>query len=396
MELEELNAGLNAFITIHEIKGRPKGRLHGLTFGVKDVILTKGVRTTAGSRILADNVPDENATVVDRILRAGGTILGKTNTHEFAAGATNTSSVAGPARNPWDQDRITGGSSGGSAAGVAAGMFDVGIGTDTGGSITVPASLCGVVGFKPTTGAIATKGVIPLSWTLDTVGILASRVDLVRQVFGQLVDPRKKHVLKTRASRKPTLGYFMFSDDEASKALGPTLERLTKMFKLVKLDLPLLREKGAEARRVITLAEAATFHSDWLKTKSDLYFNDVKELLLKGSTIQATNYVRAVRMRTSLIDEFSKALADIDALVSPSTRISAPRISEVIGNELRYRDELLGIAELFNVLGAPSVSIPAGESKGMPVGLMLSGRPNHDGALLDVALRASEAIQFSR
>jgi aspartyl-tRNA(Asn)/glutamyl-tRNA(Gln) amidotransferase subunit A len=360
-----------------------------VSFGVKDIIFTKGVRTTAGSRILADHVPAEDAIVVERILNAGGAIVGKTNTHEFAAGATNTSSIAGPARNPRNSDRISGGSSGGSAVGVAAGMFDVGIGTDTGGSVRVPASLCGVVGFKPTAGTISNVGIIPLSWTLDTVGLLGLRVDLVRKVFGQLLDTRRRGVLSTRARAKPRLGAFLFSEDEASKALSPVVEGLAKRFKLVKIDLPLLRESGAKVRRTITLAEAAAFHDDWLRTKRDQYFPDVRELLLKGTSITAKDYVMAMRLRDSISAEYIRAFSKVDAVVSPTTRISAPKISEATGKELVYREDLLGNAELFNTLGAPSISLPLGESAGMPVGLMLSGRPLCDGALLDIAERVS-------
>ncbi len=196
MKLEELNSKYNAFITLHNIEENDKGKLKDVTFGIKDVILTKGIRTTAGSRILENYVPQKNAYVVDAILREGGKIIGKTNTHEFALGATNTSSIGGPARNPIDPERISGGSSGGSAVAVKLDMIDVGIGTDTGGSVRIPSSLCGVIGFKPTTGLIPTDGVIPFSWSLDTVGIIVKdNIGLLRRVFDAIL-PNEKRRLK--------------------------------------------------------------------------------------------------------------------------------------------------------------------------------------------------------
>ncbi len=386
-QLDRHNVRLNAFITIKTIEGRKEGALKGLTFGIKDMICTEGVRTTAGSKILADFVPDADAEVVRRIREEGGTILGKTNTHEFAAGPTNTSSIGGPARNPVDPERISGGSSGGSAVAVASEMVDVGIGTDTGGSVRVPAALCGVIGFKPTTGIISNDGIIPLSWTLDTVGVMAMKIASIRMVLNVLISSRNKRAITSKLRNKPRLGIFLFADDEASTALKPAINMLSSEFEVTEVDFPLLRETGSRARRIITLAEAALYHKEWFDTRADDYFPDVRRLLTIGRRTPAIDYVEASRLAKLMGDEYAEGFKKIDAVVSPTTKIPAPRIDAVTGNEIDYRDPLISNAELFNLVSAPSISIPGGNSNGLPLGLMLSGVPRNDGALLDVAER---------
>ncbi len=392
MRLEELNSRYNAFITIKEIKGNSEGKLSGLTFGVKDVILTKDVRTTAGSKILENYVPNKNAYIVDVILREGGVILGKTNTHEFALGATNTSSIAGPAKNPYDDQRISGGSSGGSAVAVGLGLVDVGIGTDTGGSVRVPASLCGVIGFKPTTGLIPTDGVIPFSWTLDTIGFLAKDVDVIYKVFSTVLPNDKKKVVLSKLRRRPRLGLFMFNENnEVSKVLLKGLDKISSYFDLINIDLPLLKEHGSRVRRIIGLAEASSYHRDWLiNYKDKYYFKDTYSLLINGLNISAVDYIDSLRFRRELLKEYLKIFKEIDFILSPTTTITAPKISEVINNELKFRDSLISITELFNVVGAPSISVPFAEINGLPIGLMISGELYKDGDLLEFSRNLME------
>jgi aspartyl-tRNA(Asn)/glutamyl-tRNA(Gln) amidotransferase subunit A len=385
MDFESQNERLNVFITLRELQTRKTGALSDLTFGIKDIIHIKGIPTTAGSKILNGFVPEETAPVVNRILQGGGRILGKTNTHEFAAGATNTSSIAGPARNPVDPERISGGSSGGSAAAVAAGMVDVGIGSDTGGSIRIPASLCGVIGFKPTAGLIETEGLIPFSWTLDTVGILARDLGLVKRVLRSLVPPKHSEALVSKPKRKLKLGSLLFANDAASKALQEAIRRLKEEFEVVEVEFPQLTEKGSRVRGVITLAEAAVYHADWMRTRAKDYFPDVRSLLERGASIRATEYISSLQMRDQIKHEYAKGLKGVDAVISPTTRIPAPRIDDVTGKEIEYRMDLLSNTELFNVVGAPSISLPAAGIDGLPIGLMLSGMSGEDGALLQIA-----------
>ncbi|EZQ01727.1 amidase [Candidatus Acidianus copahuensis] len=392
MMLEELNTKYNAFITIKEIKGKSKGKLSGLTFGIKDIIITKGVKTTAGSRILKDYVPDNDAWIVKRILDQGGTIRGKTNTHEFAIGATNTSSIGGPAKNPVDPERITGGSSGGSAAAVALNMVDIGIGTDTGGSIRIPASLCGVVGFKPTTGVIPTDGIIPFSWTLDTVGFIARDVETIWNVLEAVVPPEMGHILTTEARRRPRAGIFLFGEDESSHALKPVLNKLSSIFDLVEVNMNFLQGFGSNIRGTIALAEGASYHREWIESSPGMYFPDVKDILLQGLKIRAVDYVDALRARAFVVEEYIKSLREIDVLLSPTTKIPAPRISDVVGKEKEFRSVLVSNTELFNLVGAPSITLPLSSINGLPIGLMVSGTPYEDGIVLDVASKIVETV----
>jgi aspartyl-tRNA(Asn)/glutamyl-tRNA(Gln) amidotransferase subunit A len=393
MSLEELNTKYNAFITIKEIDSTTNGPLSGLTFGVKDIILTKGVRTTAGSKILKDYIPQTNAWIVNKILNNGGRIIGKTNTHEFAIGATNTSSIAGPAKNPIDPERIAGGSSGGSAVAVALNMVDVGIGTDTGGSIRIPASLCGVIGFKPTTGIIPTSGIIPFSWTFDTVGFLTKNMKTLRKVLEAVIPVENKEVLVSKIRTKPKLGVFLFSDDPASKALSPILNKLTNYFDLVDISLNFLQFFGGNIRGTIALSEGASYHRDWIESIPGEYFPDVKSLLMEGMKIRAIDYLESLRARRVVLEEYIRAFENIDGIISPTTKIPAPKIDDVIGKEKDFRSLLVANTELFSVVGAPSISIPVTKIDNLPVGLMISGEPYNDGVVLDIAEKILSIIQ---
>lgn len=392
MSLEELNTKYNIFITINRMKCRDKGKLRDLKFGIKDIILTKGVRTTAGSKILKDFIPNENAYVIDKILAEGGEIIGKTNTHEFALGATNTSSLIGPAKNPYDPERISGGSSGGSAVAVALGLVDVGIGTDTGGSVRIPASLCGVIGFKPTYGIIPTDGVIPFSWTFDTIGFLAKDISLIRRTIEALAENKIPFI--SYSKRRPTLGLFLFGDYETSKALEPVINKLSSYFDLVEVESELLIKYSRIVRKNIALAEASSYHMKYYDKYKELYSSDVRKLIEEGFKISATDYVNSLRIRKILLEEYFFIFKKIDALISPTTRIVAPKIKDVIGNELKYRDSLIANTEIFNTLGAPSISIPVTKLNDLPVGLMISGEPYKDGTVLDIAEEIMGIVGF--
>lgn len=390
--LEELNTVYNAFITFKEIKGKEKGPLQGLTFGIKDNIITKGVKTTAGSRILQENIPSENAWIVDRILEAGGTIIGKTNMHEFAIGATNTSSIVGPARNPYDKDRIAGGSSGGSAVAVALNMVDVGIGTDTGGSVRIPAALCGVIGFKLTTGLLPMDGIIPFSWTLDSLGIITRDFETLKKVLNSIIPTENKRVLLTTAKVKPKLGMFLFGDDPTSKALKSIINKLSSYFDIVEVNLKFMQAFGANARSTIAIAEGAAYHRSWIEANSSLYFPDVRDILMDGLKVRAIEYIDALRIRRVIFEEYVRIFNEIDAIISPTTKIPAPKISDVIGKEKEYRKLLVSNTELFNLVNAPSITIPATKIDNLPVGLMISGLPHEDGKVIDIAQKIFEIL----
>ena len=357
------------------------------------MILTKGIRTTAGSKILEKHIPTTDAKVVELLLKAGGTIVGKTNTHEFACGATNTSSIAGPARNPNDLKRISGGSSGGSAVAVAAGLVDVALGTDTAGSVRTPSALCGVIGFKPTIGAISTIGVIPLSRTFDTVGIISKSFELIRRTFNTIMSSRFR-VRKTHSRVNPDLrlGSFLFGDYETSLALSSVLRKISSKYRIQEVDMDDLRSKGSDVRRTITYAEAAEYHREWFSSRSEDYFPDVRRTLQWGTNVKAAQYIQSVRFKQELTHEYDRKMRDIDVLLSPTTRVTAPLIDEVIGHEIDFRDQLIGNTELFNLVGTPSVTIPISRSDKMPIGLMLSGRVGDDDLILTVAERIASLL----
>ncbi|AHC51251.1 amidase [Sulfolobus acidocaldarius SUSAZ] len=392
MSLEELNSRYNIFTRLVNIKKRDKGRLSNLKFSIKDIIDIKGVPTTAGSRILNNYIPDSNAYVVEKILEEGGEIIGKTNTHEFAMGATNTSSIFGPVKNPYDVERISGGSSGGAAVSVALGLVDVGVGTDTGGSVRIPAALCGVIGFKPSIGLIPTDGIIPFSWSIDTVGFLVKDMQTLNRVLE--VTLTDKTVLVSQIRRKPRVGLFLFGDDEVSRVLKPIVDTLNNYFDIKEIHNEILEKYSGDVRRKIVLPEAYSYHKKWFNERKDDYFPDVRRLLENGSKILGYEYVDALRLRHVLIREYMKIFSDVDVLISPTTKVVAPKISEVIGNELTFREKLVSNTEIFNVTGAPSISIPVTQLNGLPVGLMVSGELYQDGTVLDIAKRILDIVGF--
>jgi aspartyl-tRNA(Asn)/glutamyl-tRNA(Gln) amidotransferase subunit A len=379
-----LRDSCNAFVNTTKISPLRNGRLSRFSFAVKDNIFTAGVRTTACSKILQDFIPDNDAFIVRQIRLNGGEIAGKTNNHEFAVGTTNTSSVFGPVRNPCSPDRISGGSSGGSAAAVASGAADIGIGTDTGGSVRIPSSLCGVAGFKPSTGLIPTEGVIPLSRTMDAVGIIAKDIASIRTVFEAVLPQYARTILRPENQIK-RLGLMLFDNGPVSRKLLETIECLADEYEMSDISIPLLEERGGELRRRITSAEGASYHRKWLETKGDLYFPDVREVLLAGLKTGTSEYLEAWDMLKGVIKEYEAAFSGIDAILSPATKIVAPKISDVIGRELYFRDALLGNTELFNAVFSPSISIRACEVAGLPAGLMISGRRNDDFTVLRLA-----------
>jgi len=391
MSLESLNSKYNIFITLQRVKGKERGKLSGLKFAIKDIINVQGLPTTAGSRFFK-HIPTKNASITQKILDEGGEIVGKSNTHEFAMGATNTSSVIGPAKNPIDPERISGGSSGGSAVAVALGLADVGVGTDTGGSIRIPASLCGVIGYKPTTGLISTDGVIPFSWTFDTIGFLVRDMKVLYKVLDSVVEDKLPFTYQ--AKRKPKLGMFLFGEDQASKTLLKFINKLSSYYDIVDIDSQIVRKYSPYVRKVIALSEAYSYHKDWFNQNKNRYFDDVKKLLEMGSVIPGYEYVDAMRIRRIIIEEYIKMFNKVDVLISPTTKASAPKISDVVGRELEYRDILVSNTEIFNVVGAPSISIPVERINGLPIGLMISGLPYEDGVVLDIAERILGIVGF--
>jgi aspartyl-tRNA(Asn)/glutamyl-tRNA(Gln) amidotransferase subunit A len=401
-QIEKLNPKLNAFITVtadaaieraaeldRELaRGVDRGPLHGIPIAHKDLMWTRGVRTTSGSKIFADFVPDRDAAVVTALDRAGAVMLGKTGLHELAYGITSDNPHFGTIRNPRNREHSPGGSSGGSAVAVATGMAFMATGTDTGGSIRVPASFCGVVGLKPTYGLIDRRGVQPLGLSLDHVGPLARTVDDVRLSLD---------AMDTSARRKPAPGSlreirvglpenFYFDTvapevDDAVHAAARGAEELGARISLVRVpDIEALNAAGL----LTLLAEAAAVHQSNLHRRGD-FGGDVLALLDQGAEVRAIDYVNAQRARRRFRREFDRLFDQIDCLFTPATPIAAPRIgqTEIRLQGIEYNTRILSFVRAFNAIGFPALAIPCGEtSDGLPIGLQLVARPLEENLLL--------------
>ncbi|HKW35779.1 MAG TPA: amidase [Candidatus Acidoferrum sp.] len=424
--IERLNPRLNAYITVtaelalaqakkaeRELyaprgrKGkRDRGPLHGIPISLKDNIYTKEVRTTAGSKILKDFVPLHDAVVVSQLKEAGAILLGKTNLHEFAYGVTTNNPHFGPTRNPWDLSRIPGGSSGGSAAAVAAGLCYGSIGTDTGGSIRIPAALCGIVGLKPTFGRVSVTDVVPLSPRLDCVGPLARSVaDAALMLDPIFVRGEKEPPLQRATTAKsPSLRGFRIGvpkdfflkivSVEAENAFENALRVLRKLgVTLREASIPLLQE-AEDAGNQIAWAEATHYHqhAGWFPSRAADYGEDVRTRLELGAKVAATTYLQALQQREAFIGGFHAAMADakLDALVVPTTPIPAPALGEettaVCGTNHPTRALLLRNNRPANLAGLPAMSISCADTAdGLPVGMQLIGSVTDEPLLLRLA-----------
>jgi len=419
--IRRINPKLNAYITVCEesalqqakqaedafagkgrgTANRDLGPLHGIPLSLKDNIYTKDVRTTGGSHILRDFVPLHDAALVSALKQAGAILLGKTNLHEFAYGVTTDNPHFGATRNPWDLERIPGGSSGGSAAALAAGLCCGSIGTDTGGSIRIPAALCGVVGMKPGLGRVKADGVIPLSITLDFVGPLARSVEdvslLLEPIFVR--GEREKPFKFSSKSRPFTLGipkefFFDIIDEQVEGVFESALKLFKKRghkFKFVSLaHLP----ESEEAGNQIAWAEATLHHqqSGWFPSRASEYGEDVRRRLQMGTKVTAVDYLRGRETREKFTASFHAALEanDLDALVIPTTPIAAPRIGEesvaIRGTMHLTRTLLLRLNRPANLAGVPSISVPCGlTQQGLPVGLQFMAGWTDEPLLLELA-----------
>jgi aspartyl-tRNA(Asn)/glutamyl-tRNA(Gln) amidotransferase subunit A len=398
------------------VKSRSKSRrdlgpLHGIPISLKDNIYTAGVRTTGGSKILCDFVPLHDAPVVKALKRAGAIILGKTNLHEFAYGTTTSNPHFGPTHNPWDLNRIPGGSSGGSAAALAAGLCYGSIGTDTGGSIRIPASLCGVVGLKPGLGRVNAEDIIPLSSTLDFVGPLARTVEdaalLLDPIFVRGRNERSHFPKRFPSSRGrharlgvPEEFFFDVVSPEVTAAFETALNILKKRgAQLKEISLPFLRD-AEEAGNQIAWAEATFYHQQagWFPGRASDYGEDVRTRLEMGTKVTAVAYLKALEQREKFIAAFHQALLDneVGALVVPTTPIEAPRIGEesifIQGKQHATRALLLRFNRPANLAGVPAISVPCGLSpKGLPLGLQFIAAVTDEALLLELAGNFEEA-----
>jgi len=422
IRIEQYDGELKAFITVLSdealecaeraeasiVRGDYIGPLHGIPIGLKDIIYTKGSRTTCGSKILADFFPREDATVVTRLKKAGAIIVGKLNCHEFALGATSVNPHYGTPKNPWNARCIPGGSSGGSAVAVGASLCLGALGTDTGGSIRIPSSLCGTVGLKPTYGRVSTSGVYPLSWSLDHVGPMTKTVKdaaiLLQSLAGH--DPRdanssshpvpdylsiREDVRGLRAG-VPTEFYFENCDPEVRDRVMKALEVLEEAGVLIQeVSIPHLKH-ATTAGLVILLAEAASQHEVYLKGgQSEDYGKDVRGLLKNGTFVTATQYIKAQRVRSVMRRQQRTDPAEVKSLAIPlQPPVVAPEMEQdsftLSGKRETARSALTRLMRPYNLTGVPAIVLPCGFSKsGLPVALQIAGRPFEEATVLAVA-----------
>ncbi|MDZ7727900.1 MAG: amidase [Dehalococcoidia bacterium] len=387
--------------------GIDRGPLQGIPVGLKDLCATRGVRTTAGSKVLAEWVPDEDATVVQRLKHGGAVIMGKLNMHEFAYGVTSANAHYGPVGNPWDPDRHPGGSSGGSAAAVGAGMCAGAIGTDTGGSIRIPAAVCGLTGLMPTYGVVSRRGVVPLSWSLDHVGPLARSVEdaalFVNAIAGyDQEDPGSAKVDGFDATSKlgrPVAGMRVgvvrsqFTGIAAGVQLA--VETALETLRGIGCDVEEVDLPGIEAMRWLPVlsVEAAAIHQEWLQERPEDYSDDVRARILYGFASTGTEYVNALRLRREFTEQVAEAMRDFDVLAMPTCPEVACRIDEIADGALQYAR----LTAPWDHTGQPVLSVPCGIGEhGMPVGLSLAGRPFDEATLCQVGNAYQQATGWHR
>jgi aspartyl-tRNA(Asn)/glutamyl-tRNA(Gln) amidotransferase subunit A len=369
-------ADLNAFISLTDEEG------DGEIVAVKDLVDVRGTVTTGGGVLLPATPAEDDAPVIARLRRAGCVIVGKTNLHEWALGVTSENPHYGTVRNPRAPGRMPGGSSGGSAAAVAAGLCDWAIGSDTGGSIRIPASFCGVVGFKPTVGSVEMEGVLPLSRTLDTLGSMAADVRTAARALSAMSDlgdllparPRGLDELRVAVARG-------WADD-----LAPEIARAWERAGagLPAIDLPDRKRMGA-AGLTILLAEAGTLHRRWVERSPERYGADVLALLRQGLEVSRHDYSMALLEQSRIRAETEAAMEGWDAVLAPATRVPPPATGE------QYeRGDLTGWTRPFNTTGQPVITLPA-PAEGLPVGIQVIGRFGDEATLVEVALTLEAA-----
>lgn len=407
-QIKKFNPLLNAFITIlspqvNEIdNGKP---LAGIPLALKDLFETEAIPTTAGAEFLRNYIPKEDSTIVEKLKEAGGIILGKTNMHEIALGVTNINSHFGDCLNPWDIQRIPGGSSGGSAVAVASGMCVAALGSDTGGSIRIPASLCGIVGLKPTYGRVSLLGVIPLSWNLDHVGPLTNNVrdaaiilnviagydELDPASIERPLDEFSQHLADGVKDWKIAFAVGEYIEDSHSDvllAINSTIRVFENMgAKVEKIEVPWLR-KAALANGIMTTADGAAYHHDRLSSSPQDFGEDVLRRLKMGLAYTSSEYAQARRVQMEIKHKFKLLFNDYDLLILPSTPITAPLIEGSDAVEQARR--LTRFTAPFNLAGLPAMSLPCGFSmEGLPIGLQIAG-PEWSEAKVLIAGRAYE------
>ena len=396
--------------------GRSRGPLHGIPYAAKDIIDTSGSPTTVGSRLLSDNVKDRDAAVIESLDQAGAIMVGKTGLHEWAYGITSANPHFGPVRNPWDPERIPGGSSGGSASAVAAGLCTFSLGSDTGGSIRIPAAFCGIAGLKPTFGRISRRGAFPLANTLDTLGPFGVCVEDTALTYAAMAghDPHDPSSGDQPVSIPPFGTSAKLDSTVIGVPRGFYYDHLAPdVEQAMDEALGVLEDLGAELRevevpgvdlanslhRLILLAEAASVHRSRLERHRDAFGDDVRLLLDQGRFVLATDYLDAQRKRRQFCRDCDRVLGSVDALVAPAIPIPTARIGE-IDIEVNGRIENVRLAttrniRALNLPGVPVLSVPCGfHQDGLPIGMQIIGAKFREDKILSIGHAYEQATTW--
>ena len=407
--IERLDPTLNSYLTVTaeqalrqaaraeaDIRaGEARGPLHGIPYAAKDLLDTRGVPTTVGSKIMAGNIPGRDAAVIQRLRRAGAILVGKTGMHEWAYGITSDNPHFGPVRNPWNPERIPGGSSGGSAAAQAARLCAFSLGSDTGGSIRIPAALCGVAGLKPTFGRVSRHGAFPLAHTLDTLGPFGSCVEDTALAYAAMAGRDRRDAasiarpveipdldgeprLDGTVIGVPSRFYFEHPAPDVDAAMTAALAVLRSLgADLREVDVPDI-EAANSLHRLILLAEASSVHRNRLEGRREDFGRDVRALLDQGRFVLATDYLDAQRARRVFCREFNAMFREVDAMVAPAVPIPTARVGEfeieVDGRRENVRLATTRNIRALNLTGLPVLSVPCGFHRdGLPIGLQVVG-----------------------
>ena len=383
-------------------RGEWRGPLHGVPYGLKDIIDYEGLPTTAHSKVLADNVAKADAAVTEKLKAAGGVFMGKLSTHEFAIGGPSFDLPWPPARNPWNREHFCGGSSSGSGASTAAGFLPVALGTDTGGSVRNPASMCGVVGIKATYGLVSRRGVIPLAFSLDHVGPLTRTVRDNALMLGLIAGPDAADPGSAGRAcgdlmsgldrgveglRVGVIRHFYTRDMEADAEMTAGID--AAVMKLAGLGAKVREVQTAPlpeylaCNRVILTSEAFAIHENWMRTRPEDYGALARERLMAGAFVRAAEYINATRLRRKLAQDFHALFADLDVIVTASSLDPACRIDDAEAIEHTYGRQARAP---FNVTGSPALAVPAGFSKaGLPLSIQIVGKPFDEATVYRVA-----------
>ena len=424
--IDQVNPTLNAFITVTAdsaldqarraeqeiLRGEWRGPLHGIPVGLKDILDTAGVRTTAASALYKNRIPTEDAEVVRRLRAAGAIILGKQNLHEFAYGASSMISFFGEIHNPWDPTRIAGGSSGGSAASVATGLGFAAVGTDTAGSIRLPAAYCGVVGLKPTYGRVSARGVVPLAWSYDHVGPIANSVydaALMLQVLAGYdaadpasIDAAVPDFVIAFANPAPKLRIGVprkFFFDDLHPEVAAAVEKAIEIFRGLHAEIRELKLEVSTDRKLAS-AEAYAYHETFVARSPELYQAATLARIQSGAKISASDALRASRDLQASRHAIGKIFDGVDVLLTPTVPIPPPAIADLREHPDNLRPQemiMLRNTRPFNVWGNPAISVPCGFTKdGLPIGLQLAAAPWREDVVLQAALVYEQATEWHK